>query len=296
MRRTLFACVAGAALAAPAAASADVMETYQDLAERRLSPAPLVPTTVPRSLSPLDRTVSGSGSRRRGGYALRLVHYGGAGPDAVIALEGGGFGTIRAALRDDTRRLGFKAVRTRVRGHRGYLLTRHLGPTQRELLWAEGGRVYQLGSGTPKKVSLKDLRATAAGLDRLERDYIGTGGDPDLGDGAIVVTTARTVTADVSWGANCMLPGGFEGTPHAGSAHPTLLARQGDRFSFDIAQHRVGTDPWAGSVSGTIGPDAIVLTMQASGPFDGGSCDTGPLSYTLEVGPALTGQSPNVQT
>jgi hypothetical protein len=22
--------------------------------------------------------------------------------------------------------------------------------------------------------------------------------------------------------------------------------------------------------------------MQASGPFDGGSCDTGPLSYTLE--------------
>jgi hypothetical protein len=285
MRRTLFACVAIAALAAPAAASADVMETYQDIAARRLSPAPLVPTTAPRSLLPLDRTVSGSGSRRRSGYALRLVHYGGAGPDAIIALEGGAFGTIRAALRDDTKRLGFKAVRTRVRGHRGYVLTRRLGPTQRELLWAEGGRVYQLGSGTPKKVSLKDLRATAAGLDRLERDYVGIGGDPDLGDGAIVVTTARTVTADVTWGANCVLPGGFPGAPHGGTAHPTLLARQGDRFSFDIAQHRVGTDPWAGSVSGTIGPDAIVLSMQASGTFDGATCDTGPITYALDQRP-----------
>jgi hypothetical protein len=279
MRAPLVVAGVIAALAVSSTASADLLKTYQDLSARRLRPAPLVPTVAPRSLAPLESTLSLSGSRRRSGYALRLVS---TGPDAVIALEAGAFGTLKAALREETKRSSFKAKRTRIRGRAGYLLTRRLGPTQRELLWSEAGRVYQLGSGTPRTVSLKDLRATAAGLDRLERDYIGSGGDPDLGTGAVLVTTEHTVTGDVSWGANCVLPGGFPGPQHAGSARPSFVRRQGDRFGFDIAEERAGDDPWVGGVSGTIGPDAIVLSMQASGSFDGGTCDTGPLTFALD--------------
>ena len=76
-------CVALGALAAPAGSSADVLDTYRELAARRLSPAPLVPTTVPPSLTPLDRTITPSPSRRRSGYALRLVN---GGSDAIIVL------------------------------------------------------------------------------------------------------------------------------------------------------------------------------------------------------------------
>ena len=93
-------------------------------------------------------------------------------------LEGGSFKNMKAALRDG-RRLGFKARRTRVRGHRGYLFTRHLGSTQWMLVWVEDGRVYTLGTGTPRKVSLKQLRATAADLEHLGRYYIGTPDDPN---------------------------------------------------------------------------------------------------------------------
>jgi hypothetical protein len=282
MRSALCIAVAIVALAAPAAASADVMRIYQELSARRLSPAPLVPTTAPRSLSPLDRTADVLGSRRRSGYGIRLAS---TGPDAVIALQGGSFSTLKAALREETRMHGFKAKRTRVRGRSGYLLTRRSGPTERELLWSEGGRVYQLGSATPKTVSLKALRATAAGLDRLERDYVGTGGDPDLGDGAVAVTTEHTITIDVSWSAHCVLPGGLPAADHGGGAHATLLRRQGAAFSLDLATFGTGSLVWAGSVSGTIGPDAIVLSMQASGTFDGATCDTGPIAYALDQRP-----------
>ena len=267
------------ALAAPPPASADVLSLYQDLSARRMSPAPLVPTAAPRVLAPLDQTMEVLGSRRRSGYGFRLVGRRG---DAIIALEGGGFGTLKAALRYDTKVYGFKARRTRVRGRAGYLLTR---PKERALLWSEGSRVYEIGSGTPQKVSLKDLRATAAGLDELERDYVGGGGDPDLGDGAVAVTTEHTITIDVTWGADCTM-GGQPSTGYAGSAHATLLRRQGTRFGFDIAQFPSGSAlAWAGSVSGMIGPDAIALGMQASGVFDGNSCDTGPITYALDQRP-----------
>ena len=276
MRRMLLVTGVMVALAAPPSASADVMSLYQKLAARRLSPAPLVPTVVPRSLGPLDQTLDILGSRRRNGYGLRIVHSG----PAIIAFEAGSFSTLKAALRSDGK--GFKAKRTRVRGNAGYLLTRR---GERGLLWSEAGRVYELSTGTTRKISLKDLRVTAAGLDKLERDYVGSGGDPDLGDGAVAVTTEHTITIDVTWGANCTI-GGQPSTGYAGSAHATLLRRQGTRFGFDIAQFPSGSAlAWAGSVSGTIGPDAIALGMQASGVFDGNSCDTGPITYALDQRP-----------
>jgi hypothetical protein len=278
MRRTLWIAGALVALAFPPSASADVMTLYQKLSARKLSPAPLVPTVAPRAFGSLDQTMDGLGSRRRSGYGFRLVSR----SDAVIALQAGNSSTLKGALRYDTRFFGFKAKRTRVRGHAGYVLTRS---GERGLLWSEGGRVYEIGSGTPRKVSLKDLRTMAAGLDKLERPYVGSGGDPDLGGGAVAVTTEHTITIDVSWGANCTLPGGMPSAGYAGSAHATLLRRQGARFGLDIAQARTGDLAWAGSVAGTIGPDAIALSMQASGVFDGSTCDTGPVSYALDQRP-----------
>src|SRR5688572_7380172 len=105
----------------------------------------LVPTVAPPSLQPLDRTITLGQSRRRSGYGLRLVHYTPEGPDAIVALEGGSFRSVRAALREG-RRLGFRARRTRVRGRRGHLLTRRLGPRQWSLVWAERGVVYTIGT------------------------------------------------------------------------------------------------------------------------------------------------------
>jgi len=283
MRRTLgsVACVALVGLSAPAAASADVLDAYSELALRRLSPAPLVPTTVPRSVTPLDRTIDGSSSRRRSGYGLRMVHYGASRPDAIVVLEGGSFKTMKARFRD-AKRLGFKTRKTRVRGRRGYLLTRHLGPTQRELAWVEGGRVYTLGSGTPRKVSLKQLRTTAAGLEPLGRDYLGGHADPDNSSEGFAVTTKRTVTTRVSWEAQCVEPGGTYSEIRVGNARATLVPRQGNAFSFDIAQYRFGSGAWNGTVSGTISSTAIALTIRATATIGGLACDSGVVSIALD--------------
>ena len=213
-----------------------------------------------------------------------MVHYGASGPDAVVVVTGGEFKSMRALLRDH-RRLGFESPRrTRVRGSRGYLLTRRLGPTVRVLAWVEGGVVYSVASGTPRKVSLGQLRSTARKLDRLERDWFGGASDPDDSSEAFAVSTERTVTVHVSFEAGCLRPGATEPTIRVGQAGVTLLARNGDNFAFDVAEHRRGTDgvQWTGTVTGTIAPTGITLQVQATGTSDGDVCDTGPLTLTLD--------------
>ena len=277
MRRTLIAVsTALAALGLPAPAGASVLDAYQRLAERRLSPAPLVPTAVPRSVSPIDRTVQNGTTRGGRGYSIRLVHYDRNGPDAIIVVNGGEFRSLRAILRDH-RRLGFRAPRrTRVRGRRGYLLSRRLGPLTRSLVWVERGVVYSIGSGTPKKVSLANLRSTARGLDRLEREWIGGSSDPDSSSGGIAVTTEHTISADVQFEAKCAAPSSSAATVRADQARVTLMRRRGNGFAFDIAA------PWTGTVTGAISPAAITLDVRASGTIDGQACDSGPLTLTLE--------------
>jgi hypothetical protein len=268
--------IALAALSLPAPARADVLDAYQRLAARKLSPAPLVPTTVPPSVGPLDRTISNGTTRRGRGYSLRVVHYDRNGPDAIVVVTGGEFKTMRALL-SDHRRLGFRAPRrTRVRGHRGSLLIRRLGPTTRVLAWTEGGVVYSIASGTPRKVSLAQLRSTARGLDRLGRDWIGGSSDPDSSSEGFAVTTARTVSVAVSFEASC------GSTVRVGRAKVTMFSRQGSGFAFDIADHRVGPEPWSGTVTGTVSPTAVTLAVHASGTIEGEACDTGALSLTLD--------------
>jgi hypothetical protein len=288
MRRTLWSgsvtavAIALAGLSLPAPARAGVLDTYQRVAARGLTPAPLVPTTVPPTLAPIDRTIDTGTTRGGRGYSIRIVHYGRNGPDAIIVVTGGEFRSMRALLRDH-RRLGFRAPRrTRIRGHRGYLLSRRLGPLTRTLVWVEGGVVYSVGSGTPRKISLAQLRSAARGLDRLERDWIGASSDPDSSSGAVAVTTEHTVTAYVTFEANCAAPGSSATILRAGQAEVTLLRRQGNDFAFDIAEHRHDSAPWTGTVTGTISPTAITLNIRATGAIDGDVCDSGPVSLTLD--------------
>jgi hypothetical protein len=282
MRRTVrFAAVSLglAALSVPATADADVLDAYQRLANRGMTPAPLVPTAVPPALAPIDRTV-GFGGARGGGYSLRLAHEG---RNAVLVVAGGELRSMRA-LRRDRRRLGYADQRrTRVRGRRGYLLTRRLGPVARELAWVERGVVYTVGSGTPRKVSLRQLRSTARKLERLEPGWIGGSSDPENFSEASAVSTERTVTADVSFQATCAPPGSPDAAiARVGQAEVTLLPRDGDRFTFDIAEHRAGSQPWAGTVTGTISPAGITLEVHATGTIDGDACDSGPLTLVLD--------------
>lgn len=275
MRRTATALsIALAALGIAAPARASVLDTYSRLAARGVKPAPLVPTTVPRALSPLDRTATNGTTRGARGYSLRLVHYGRNGPDAIIVVTGGEFKTMRAFLRD-RRRIGFRRKPTRVRGHRGSLLTRRLGPVSRELAWVERGVVYSIGSGTPRKVSLANLRSTANGLDRLGRSWIGGSSDPDSSSEGFALTTARTITADVSFQADC------GGTARVGQAAITLMRRSGTTFSFDIAEHRRNEEPWTGTVTGTISATAVTLNVHATGTIDGQACDSGAQTLVL---------------
>ncbi len=277
MRRTLIAVAIGlAGLVGPAAAGASVVDTYQQLAERGLKPAPLVPTTVPGNLAPIDRTVSLMGIRR--GYAIRFQSFE---PEAVAVVSGGEYRTLRAALRD-YKRQAYGRRPMRIRGKRGYLLTRRLGPDSRFLVWVERGVVHSVGSGTARTVSVANLRSIARGLDRLERDFIGGHADPDNSSEAFALTTERTVSLDVSFAAQCTFPGSTEPSVRVGQASVTMLRRQGDRFAFDVAEHRTGSGEWTGTVTGTISPTAMTLEIRASATIDGSACDTGALTLVLD--------------
>ena len=257
----------------PARAGADVQSVFEGLADRKLSPAPLVPTTAPKSLRPLDTTISTFPNPRKGGYGVRMADE----VDSVIAMQGGAYPKLSTGLRV-MKRQGFRARSTKVRGKSGYLMTRS---RDRTLLWAEKGVVYWIGSATPKTVSLKELRATAADLDRLEGAF---SGNDSLGENEVfMATTRRTVTAHVAWTANCTNPDGSPSTQRAGQAGVTLGPRQGGSFTFEIAPNLRGTSsfPWQGTVSGTTDAKGGTVEMRVTASTAEESCDTGPLSLAV---------------
>jgi hypothetical protein len=259
-------------LVLPPSASANVEELYRDLSARRLSPAPLVPTTAPRDLSPIDSSIQLLRNIRRSAYGIRLDS-----GSAVIALRGGEYRTVKAGLRD-LRRLDTRVRSTRVRGRRGYLLTERTGRT---LLWTEGGRVYWIGTGTPRTISLRELQATATGLDPLEGAFSGS---DSLGEQeAQFVATRRTVTGNVAWTAQCAAPDGSPASQRAGQANVTLHPKRGSDFSFELAPNLGGSNPapWQGTVSGTLGASGGTVNIRATVTVDQDSCDTGPVSVPV---------------
>jgi hypothetical protein len=99
-----------------------------------------------------------------------------------------------------------------------------------------------------------------------------------------VVTTSRTATAYVEFTAQCTQPDGSPTHQRAGQARVTLLPRQGDSFTFDIAQNLIPPAtpfPWQGTVSGIVGANGGTLDMRVTGSAEGDTCDTGQLSLTL---------------
>ena len=72
----------------------------------------------------------------------------------------------------------------------------------------------------------------------------------------MAVTTARTITARLDWGAPCA--NDIHG--RAGHAAVTMLARRGNAFGLDIRGAEGGT----GTVAGTIGA-SVALELHAAG-------------------------------
>jgi hypothetical protein len=269
-------------LLAPSA-RADALNTLQDLAQRHLRPAPLVPTAAPRPLDDLGVTLAPSPSRRKSGYGLRLVHSTSSGPDAIIALSRGDYTSMRAALREH-RRSGYRVRRTRVRGRRGFLAVRKGDVRDMVLLWREGGRVYWMGSGTPRKVSVRGMRATAAKLEPLGSNYIGSffaEGTDNTSLGAVLVTTQRHVTGAIDFGTDACTLNGFPAAAHGGTATFTMLPTPGGAFSLPLNGPLVTPGGWNGTLSGRLTGPTVDVTLQGSGTFDDGiACDTGPMSVS----------------
>jgi hypothetical protein len=287
VQRVLALATAAAAFAFPSPASADYIAVSQKLADRHLRPAPLLPTTAPRSLQTLDATMELSSTRRRSAYAIAMRNaYRSNTIDTVIFLEGGEYKSLRAALHAFR---GSRAHSTRVRGRRAYLIS---AQGVRTLFWSEGGRVYEMGSGTPRTVSLKELRATAEALDPLVGGFSGSVESTSesgvfSSHEAFVAVTRHTVSADVDWSADCVTPDGRPGTQRAGRARAALQPRRGDEFSFDIAPFAVRGSPpvpWQGTVSGTVGASGGTLNMRATAVAEGETCDSGPVTLTLRPG------------
>jgi hypothetical protein len=270
-------------LLAPAA-HADGLGTLQDLAKRHLRPAPLVPTTAPRPLSDLDVSLDRSPDPGKRGYGLRLVHYTSSGPDAIIVLERGSYRSVRAAVRD-YRRGRYRVRRTRLRGRRAFVLTSKVSVRDSIIFWREDKSVYSLATGTPAKVSVRGLRATARGLDHLGANYLGSyfaEGSNNTSFDATLVTTQRFVTGIVEWGTdNCT----FNGAPsaaHGGTATFTMLPLRSGAFSIPLNGPLVSPAGWNGNISGTASQPAINLVIQGNGTFDDEACDTGPMSVSAE--------------
>jgi hypothetical protein len=105
--------------------------------------------------------------------------------------------------------------------------------------------------------------------------------EADAETGAIAIVTGRTITVDASWGGNCIGPGGTPNNYYGGGAHATLIPLDGNAFSVDTARYASGTSPWSGTVSGTIAPGSITVTINTTGTFDGNACQAGPTTFTL---------------
>ena len=263
-------------LAVPAPASARLVDDLRTLSERSLPAPVLVPTSAPPELRPLAPRTSIGAGRRPSAYLIRLVRE----PNTVIALEGNGYSTMSQARRDLVRRQGYRARATRIRGRAGLALSRR-STRGHGLVWREGGVVFWMGTGTPRTITPRELRAVATGLDRLEGAWQGTAGDPELPASAILATTSRTVTGDVEWGARCTNPDGSFASSAAGDVEVNFLARAGDRFSFGLAGRDTGSVRWSGQVSGVVGADAVTLQMRATATVEGSPCDTGPVTLRL---------------
>jgi hypothetical protein len=138
---------------------------------------------------------------------------------------------------------------------------------------------------------VRELRDTAESLDRMEGVLVGRTPDDDNNGQAetSVSATTRTVTVDVEFRAPCVLvQTGEPGGSFDGVARVSLIPRQGDSFSFDIAPNldrERSSLPWQGTVSGTLTANGGTVNLRATGTDGEYACDTGPVSIALRPYP-----------
>jgi hypothetical protein len=125
----------------------------------------------------------------------------------------------------------------------------------------------------------------------MEGVFEGRTPDDDLSNqvSASVATTSRTATVEVEFRAPCVLTetgersGSFDGV-----AGVTVIPRQDDNFSFDIAPNvdrERSSLAWQGTVSGTVSANGATVDLRATGSDAEYTCDTGPVSITLSPYP-----------
>lgn len=281
-RRARIAGGAGVVIAvvalSPAPASGDALYTLQRLVKLHLKPAPLVATKAPALLSDFDGTLSITPVRRRGAYAWRLVHYTSNGPDAVIAFSHGDESSLSRALHD-RRGSRYRISNTRVRGRRAYVAIRKVGGRTEviELLWVEDGAVMSMATGTPRKVTLKGLRLTAAGLDRVVGSYVGSYFMPGSGNtslDAVLVATTHTITGVIEFGTDNCTFDGRSAAAHGSSVSPIFLPLDGNAFTTPL------TSGWSGNAAGTVSRDSVEVHVTGTGTFPDAQCDLGDMSVT----------------
>lgn len=268
-------------------ATAPLFPVSERLIEEGVAPAALVPLYVPPRMA-APRAVIEPGFARGRVFSMRILQQSPRGAEGIIVIQrcapigAAAFGTCTglSATRRHYVGQGFRATATRVRGRRGVLLVRP-GPRgpERWLIWREDGLVHEIGTATPAKAPLRQLRLTAERLDRLQHRYLGSSPDPDSSTGAVLVAGERFVAGHVGWEAACP---GAAAPARAGAADLVVVPRRGDAFSADIAVVATpSAQGWTGTISGVVGPAAISLEIRAGGTFDGVACDTGALALTL---------------
>ena len=285
MRGTVWSgCVAAVIAAALAGASPGVaapghiLGIYQDLAERHETPAPLVPLDVPKQFGSLDRSIFPTPTRGGRGYAFGLVN---GSHSAALGLAGGEFKTLKALVRDQEGLHPRPLHRIEVRGRHGYLFPNQRGA--RTIAWIERGTLYYMVTGTPRRVSQRDMLTYAAGLDRLGNSYLGATDDPQSSTEAFGVTTAHTLSLRVGIEMACTF-NGAPSSPRVANALVELMPRSGATFSFDFAANKLDREAWTGTVSGTIAPAAISIQAQVGGdvPSTGEQCSSGTVSFSIK--------------
>jgi hypothetical protein len=270
-------------LVAPGSASAkgDPYKAFYQLAVRNLKPAPLVPVAVPKSLSPLQDTLHHVTRRSEKSYVFRFEAENKSGDiDRRVGVEGGLWKSFNPPL-TQARKLGLIIKKDKVRKRKAYTI-RSRSMHSLQLLWKENGIIYTVSTPTDKKISLKDLKVIANGLEVLQREFIGGFYDKSGGQGAIAVTTNKSITVDIEWNAACTRPDGEFASPRGGSITTEVMPLANGGFSFSLIPGVPADNPWTLTASGTVSSGAVALNYRASGTIDGYACDTGPIAINLD--------------
>lgn len=272
-----------AALAATGTASATpgAYDNFYDLATRNLKPAPLVPVAVPPSLTPLDKTLHHVTRRTENSYVFRFEHLNARGQiDRRVGVEGGVYKSFAPPLKQ-ARNLGLIIKKTKVRKRKAYTI-RSRSMQSLQLLWKENGIIYTVSTPTDRKISLKDLKVVANGLQTLQREYIGGFYDKTGGQGAVAVTTDKSIAASLEWGGACTSASGDPVSPRGGFAKTALIPLQGASFAFNFLPGMPANNPWTVSASGSVTADAVLLNYRATATIEGDTCDSGPITFSLD--------------